>query len=376
MKRIWLLLAIMFLTTGCTQDSVVKNENTSESSNTQTATTSDENTSDETTDDKDTGDGKATDEAPDAREEDKGVDSSISDPESELDELRANGAAPKKFLAFAKQHARTDLGFQALTILAQRLELDEESKGKMLEMMKSDYLMHEDASDSQAMTAVGMLLSVGGPEHRNDVSKAAAERFVMGKDELDSSANRVIQLIMQQGSETAKQKIVDQIAGKFADDKAMLGMLTRLSRGIPSQATISFLKKLISESTSDDIKGNATLTLAMMYNSIPDMKGFLKDKRFKSAVSEETFKFIDGFDSADYSDEIELLLTQAKDVYGDVESSRGTVGEAAAAELFVIQNLAVGKTAPDIVGEDLDGEEFKLSDYRGKVVMLDFWGDW
>ncbi|MCA8952842.1 MAG: hypothetical protein KDE27_25255 [Planctomycetes bacterium] len=37
---------------------------------------------------------------------------------------------------------------------------------------------------------------------------------------------------------------------------------------------------------------------------------------------------------------------------------------------------AVGGTAPDIVGVDLDGVSFKLSDYKGKVVFLDFWGDW
>ena len=30
----------------------------------------------------------------------------------------------------------------------------------------------------------------------------------------------------------------------------------------------------------------------------------------------------------------------------------------------------------DIVGKDLDGETFSLSDYRGNVVMLVFWGDW
>ena len=29
-----------------------------------------------------------------------------------------------------------------------------------------------------------------------------------------------------------------------------------------------------------------------------------------------------------------------------------------------------------VEGEDLDGIPFKLSDYRGKVVMLDFYGDW
>jgi predicted Zn finger-like uncharacterized protein len=35
----------------------------------------------------------------------------------------------------------------------------------------------------------------------------------------------------------------------------------------------------------------------------------------------------------------------------------------------------VGQAA-EIEGEDLDGKRFKLSDYRGKVVLLDFWGHW
>jgi hypothetical protein len=38
--------------------------------------------------------------------------------------------------------------------------------------------------------------------------------------------------------------------------------------------------------------------------------------------------------------------------------------------------LCVGTAAPEIVGEDIDGVPFKLSDYRGKVVFLDFWGNW
>ena len=33
----------------------------------------------------------------------------------------------------------------------------------------------------------------------------------------------------------------------------------------------------------------------------------------------------------------------------------------------------VGYPAPEIDGVDLDGVDFKLSDYKGKVVMLDFW---
>jgi hypothetical protein len=45
-------------------------------------------------------------------------------------------------------------------------------------------------------------------------------------------------------------------------------------------------------------------------------------------------------------------------------------------ELFKLRNLAIGKVVPEIEGEDTDGKRFKLSDYRGKVVVLDFWGHW
>ena len=37
---------------------------------------------------------------------------------------------------------------------------------------------------------------------------------------------------------------------------------------------------------------------------------------------------------------------------------------------------SVGSQAPEIEGQDVDGETFRLSDYRGKVVLLDFWGHW
>lgn len=38
--------------------------------------------------------------------------------------------------------------------------------------------------------------------------------------------------------------------------------------------------------------------------------------------------------------------------------------------------VEIGKPAPEIVGIDADGKQFRLSDYRGKVVLLDFWASW
>lgn len=40
------------------------------------------------------------------------------------------------------------------------------------------------------------------------------------------------------------------------------------------------------------------------------------------------------------------------------------------------ERLSTGVQAPDIEGVDLDGVAFKLSDYRGKIILLSFWGDW
>jgi thiol-disulfide isomerase/thioredoxin len=53
-----------------------------------------------------------------------------------------------------------------------------------------------------------------------------------------------------------------------------------------------------------------------------------------------------------------------------------TLGQEAEARLDEILNLAVGKPAPEIEGVDVNGKSLKLSDYKGKVVVLVFWGSW
>ncbi len=57
-------------------------------------------------------------------------------------------------------------------------------------------------------------------------------------------------------------------------------------------------------------------------------------------------------------------------------NSKKTLGNVARAKLDEIQNLVAGKPAPEIEAEGVKGKKFKLSDYRGKAVLLVFWGTW
>ncbi len=60
----------------------------------------------------------------------------------------------------------------------------------------------------------------------------------------------------------------------------------------------------------------------------------------------------------------------------EMVARKRTLAQAAEANLNEMHNLTEGKPAPEIVGLDMDGTPRKLSDYRGKVVALVFWGTW
>ncbi len=47
-----------------------------------------------------------------------------------------------------------------------------------------------------------------------------------------------------------------------------------------------------------------------------------------------------------------------------------------AAKEEAVQRLAVGAMAPDFASQDLAGKTVKLSDFAGKIVVLDFWATW
>lgn len=92
------------------------------------------------------------------------------------------------------------------------------------------------------------------------------------------------------------------------------------------------------------------------------------------ALSQPFYRFIGKIlRGGQLSDEQEARLVGYLD---DVREKAPSEAKQIETMLYQIRFLTIGHKAPDIVGEDIDGVPFKLSDYRGKVVVLDFWGDW
>ncbi len=84
----------------------------------------------------------------------------------------------------------------------------------------------------------------------------------------------------------------------------------------------------------------------------------------------------------DHLDRAEQRFQQAIKEHGDVKLDLGpiqgtqTIKALAERSLFELRHLAIGKPAPDLAGQDLDGKPLALKDYRGKVVMVSFWAHW
>ena len=203
--------------------------------------------------------------------------------------------------------------------------------------------------------------------------------LTLASGEDKETALDAISWIMSQTQDAAlKKKATARLAADHINNPKVAKMLTTFGRGIPSEATQGLLKTFSEKSDSDAVRGIATITLASyMRNGKSMLSSLLDNPQFAAAYpdSMDYFKKL----VATKDEDVEAILKSAADKYADIEHNGSTIGKLAKQELKIMEaqrNLQVGKIAPEIEGPDIDGVTFKLSDYRGKVVMLDFWGDW
>jgi hypothetical protein len=201
----------------------------------------------------------------------------------------------------------------------------------------------------------------------------------------DPAAAEALVWCVQLGSGSGASKALRRLAEKHAENPKLASALPRLAYDHSPDAE-RLLRAVIDKNRDRTARGNATMALAQFLNQkIASIRSL--NESDQTARQLEQFLTTQGYDkdaitrlkTADTGvllKEVESLLEKVQKEFGDINSGRSTLGKTAANELNEIRNLGVGKTCPDIKGEDIDGKSFQLSDYRGKVVVVDFWGDW
>jgi thiol-disulfide isomerase/thioredoxin len=75
----------------------------------------------------------------------------------------------------------------------------------------------------------------------------------------------------------------------------------------------------------------------------------------------------------------EGYFQKAKELAPNAKIGTNTIGKEVDNQsdaLKAVKNLAIGKTAPEVEGTNLEGKKVKLASLKGKVVLVDIWATW
>ena len=210
---------------------------------------------------------------------------------------------------------------------------------------RAQALIDEDATDLAAFHALAWLLDNQGVPEQQAPTLALLEKYHMQRAEMG------------------------ELCGRFAQNARPM------------------LEKLVANSPHIEVRGQACYALAEGLKQDIETSEYVKKAEpaelegMKGYLGADKFAALQTLDVAATQKQMEQTYERVVKDFGDVKLDAGTkhestLGKRAGAALHEIRDLAVGKMTPEIEGVDLDSVAFKLSDYRGKVVLLDFWGNW
>jgi peroxiredoxin len=215
----------------------------------------------------------------------------------------------------------------------------------------------------------------------NDPTALAACKWIVDRGDISISCRPMFEADQKAWRILSKHQLTE-------DD-----ILTLSSRAVRRQSPASeaFLRDMASRTDlPDNARAFATTALAEF---LARRSEFAEDGGFESLIGPPeqkeylewaTTQMADGWitfasvtDPKPFRTESIALFRHVVDEYGDVpladSALHATLGEKAEQHLYALEHLVIGAEAPDIEGVDLDGNPLRLSDYRGKVVVLSFW---
>ena len=269
------------------------------------------------------------------------------------------------FYDFAKEHSGTELGIEAWSYVMGlgKGTVKEEALQTVLKIVEKDL------DSEKSIQRLGEVFR-NGNDHYQSVSLGHLNTIASADPATDHSINglRLLATMKEFDDQTrtaALQRWLNECLALNATDE----LVARLSEH-QCQLNETWLRKIANQSRGE-IQAEAVVRLAMYLNRRDAVRDFYRDAPLAlfEGMAEELRRYLNApIDHQEQRQLVELLRS--------IRSSNEQTMETARRELFAIEHLAIGKEVPEIEGNDLDGVSFKLSDYRGKVVLLDFWGDW
>jgi RNA polymerase sigma factor (sigma-70 family) len=205
----------------------------------------------------------------------------------------------------------------------------------------------------------------------------------------------------------ASEEAAELLTRDYAADQRLWVVCEDIRRNPISLPRATLLRAVVAHDPDRSTRGRACFDLAELLAEQSEFSRLLKTPGLKpwhaQFYPEDRLARFRALDVEALTTEAEHLFQRVIDEYPDVvplkwwtvapqmvnldpatlyrtprqaEPESGTLADRARPALAEIRHLSVGKVAPDIDGIDIDGHRFKLSDYRGKVVVLDFSGSW
>jgi thiol-disulfide isomerase/thioredoxin len=209
----------------------------------------------------------------------------------------------------------------------------------------------------------GKMRSVKSIEERTDLFKTYSPKFLaVGEKESGTEEGLAALSYVLQMDQAEAGKAASLLAKDYAG-KPQMAQFVNILKDRSDEGSIELLKAIVEKQTDKKVQAKACLALVGVCEKAAARAKEIRD-------NEEARKKAE---AAQGKEAVEKLLKNADRVAKD-----GKEYAKVYAEKFkdVVPDLGIGKPAPEVVSQDLNGKKVKLSELRGKVVVLDIWATW
>ena len=155
----------------------------------------------------------------------------------------------------------------------------------------------------------------------------------------DNDAKQASEVVQQLLQEHLQSPVMAELSGelRYGADK------------VGEKSVIEALRAIVAESPHENVRAGALFNLGgvLLESSKPENRSEGRDC-FEAVIAE----------------------------YGSVPFLNSTYKAAAEGYMYELDHLQIGMAAPDFSTVDENGAPWNLADYKGKVVVVDFWGNW